>query len=44
MKKMYQTPNMELTMIYAEDVISTSIDLFNDIVDPYAIDKATWDI
>lgn len=43
MKKLYQAPNMELTVIYAEDVITTSpVELFNDVMDPFAEDKSTW--
>lgn len=42
MKKLYQTPNMELTVVYAQDVITTSIEQYDALLDPYASDKDSW--
>lgn len=42
MKKLYQTPNMELTVIYEQDVITTSLEQYDELLDPYAIDKTEW--
>lgn len=42
MKKLYQAPDMELTVVCMDDILTESIEQFFAGQDPYAQDKATW--
>ena len=44
MKKLYNTPNVEMVLMIAQDVITTSIitERYEEKIDQYRADKAAW--